>query len=36
MKMENNLTAAAAAVVESIPVKVGDTVKPKQVILTFA
>lgn len=36
MKMENNLTAAAAAVVESVPVKVGDTVKPKQVILTFA
>jgi biotin carboxyl carrier protein len=35
MKMENNLTAAAAAVVETVPVKVGDTVKPRQVIVTL-
>jgi biotin carboxyl carrier protein len=36
MKMENNLTAAAAAIVKSVNVKVGDTVKPKQVIVALA
>jgi Acetyl/propionyl-CoA carboxylase, alpha subunit len=36
MKMENNLTAAVAAVIEAVPVKVGDTVKPKQVVVTLA
>jgi methylmalonyl-CoA carboxyltransferase small subunit len=35
MKMENNLTASAAAVVKSVNVKVGDTVKPRQVIVTL-
>jgi methylmalonyl-CoA carboxyltransferase small subunit len=36
MKMENNLTATAAAVVQSISVKVGDTVKPRQIVVTLS
>ena len=35
MKMENNLTAAAAAKVRSVQVKVGDTVKISQIVLEF-
>jgi biotin carboxyl carrier protein len=36
MKMENNLTAAAAAFVKSVSVKVGDTVKLKQIVVTLS
>jgi methylmalonyl-CoA carboxyltransferase 1.3S subunit len=35
MKMENNLTAAAAAKVSSVEVKVGDTVKVSQIVVEF-
>lgn len=35
MKMENNLTAAVAAKVNSVKVKVGDSVKVSQVVVEF-
>ena len=35
MKMENNLAAAAAAKVNSVKVKVGDTVKASQIVVEF-
>jgi methylmalonyl-CoA carboxyltransferase 1.3S subunit len=35
MKMENNLVAAVAAKVNSVKVKVGDTVKVSQIVVEF-
>ena len=35
MKMENNLAAAVAARVNSVNVKVGDTVKVTQIMVEF-
>jgi methylmalonyl-CoA carboxyltransferase 1.3S subunit len=35
MKMENNLAAAVAAKVNSVKVKVGDTVKVSQIVVEF-
>jgi len=35
MKMENNLTAASAAKVNSVQVKVGDSVKVSQIMVEF-
>lgn len=35
MKMENNLAAAVAAKVNSVKIKVGDTVKASQIVVEF-
>jgi methylmalonyl-CoA carboxyltransferase small subunit len=35
MKMENNLAAAVAAKIDSVKVKVGDTVKASQIVVEF-